>query len=75
LLSAIARAKKIGFAIDDQENELASRCVAVAISDKNGKALCALSITGPASRMSNEKIRIIGDSLKLVAKQLSTKLQ
>ena len=56
LVSAISRAKKIGFAID-------------------GKALCALSITGPASRMSTEKIRTIGDSLKLVAKQLSNKLQ
>jgi len=75
LLSAITRAKKIGFAIDDQENELGSRCVAVAITDGSGKALCALSITGPASRMSTEKIRVIGDSLKLVAKQLSTKLQ
>ena len=75
LLSAISRAKKIGFAIDDQENELGSRCVAVAVTDKNGKALCALSITGPASRMSTEKIRIIGENLKLVAKQLSNKLQ
>jgi len=75
LLSAISRAKKIGFAIDDQENELGSRCVAVAVTDKSGKALCALSITGPASRISTEKIRIIGDNLKLVAKQLSNKLQ
>ena len=75
LLSAISRAKKIGFAIDDQENELGSRCVAVAVTDKNGKALCALSITGPASRMSTEKIRIIGENLNLVAKQLSNKLQ
>ncbi|MEY3318753.1 MAG: hypothetical protein RL540_1125 [Actinomycetota bacterium] len=75
LLSAISRAKKIGFAIDDQENELGSRCVAVAVTDKKGKALCALSITGPASRMSTEKIRIIGENLKLVAKQLSNKLQ
>ncbi|MFZ9927038.1 MAG: IclR family transcriptional regulator [Candidatus Nanopelagicaceae bacterium] len=75
LLSAISRAKKFGFAIDDQENELGSRCVAVAVTDKNGKALCALSITGPASRMSTEKIRIIGENLKLVAKQLSNKLQ
>ena len=75
LVSAISRAKKIGFAIDDQENELGSRCIAVAITDKSGKALCALSITGPASRMSTEKIRTIGDSLKLVAKQLSNKLQ
>ena len=75
LLSAISRAKKIGFAIDDQENELGSRCVAVAVTDRNGKALCALSITGPASRMSTEKIRIIGENLKLVAKQLSNKLQ
>jgi IclR family acetate operon transcriptional repressor len=75
LVSAISRAKKIGFAIDDQENELGSRCVAVAVTDKSGKALCALSITGPASRMSTEKIRTIGDSLKVVAKQLTNKLQ
>lgn len=75
LIAAITRARKIGFAIDDQENELGSRCAAVAITDKGGKALCALSITGPASRMSTEKIRTIGDDLKIVARQLSNKLQ
>lgn len=75
LLSALNRARKIGFAIDDQENELGARCVAVAISDRNGNPVCAISVTGPASRMTTERIRIIGDNLKAIAKQLSSKIE
>lgn len=73
LISAIHRSKKIGFSIDDQENEFGARCVAVAVVDKAGNALCALSITGPSSRMSTEKLRMIGENLKLVANQLTNK--
>ena len=75
LRAAIAKARKIGYSIDDQENEIGSRCVAVAIVNRQQRAICALSITGPASRMSTEKIKTIGENLKLLAKQIGTKLQ
>lgn len=75
LLSALSRARKIGFAIDDQENELGARCAAVAITDRKGNPICAISVTGPASRMSTERIRVVGESLKSVAKQLINKIE
>ena len=75
LRAAIAKARKIGYSIDDQENEIGSRCVAVAIVNRQQRAICALSITGPASRMSTEKIKTIGENLKLLAKQIGAKLQ
>lgn len=52
----IAKIRKQGYAIDNQENELDIRCIAAAIKDYRGKATYAISISAPLSRMTNEKI-------------------
>jgi DNA-binding IclR family transcriptional regulator len=75
LMLAISKIRKIGYAIDDQENEIGSRCIAVALTEKSGKTVAALSVSGPVSRMTSEKVRLIGENLKLVAKQVKSKLE
>lgn len=45
-----------GFALDDEENELGVRCVAVSLPDYRGRAKYAFSISAPATRMSDERI-------------------
>jgi DNA-binding IclR family transcriptional regulator len=65
---------KVGYAIDDQENEIGSRCVAVPIFDNAHEPIAALSISGPVSRMDFEQIRIIGRSLKTTARIISSNL-
>lgn len=52
----LAHVRKQGFALDNEENELGVRCIAVAIADYSGHASYALSISAPLSRMSNERI-------------------
>jgi IclR family transcriptional regulator, KDG regulon repressor len=49
--------KKQGFAIDDEENELGIRCVAAPVFDGKGRPVAAISISGPALRVTREKIR------------------
>jgi len=66
--------QKAGYAIDDQENEIGSRCVAVPIFNSEQEPIAALSISGPVSRMDAEKIKIIGRSLKTTAKAISSNL-
>ena len=48
-----------GYAIDDEENELGIRCVALAIPGPGGKADSAFSISGLAPYMTPERIRRI----------------
>ena len=45
-----------GHAIDDQELEEGLRCLAVPIHGGDGEVIAALSVSGPASRMTDEKL-------------------
>jgi IclR family transcriptional regulator, KDG regulon repressor len=50
-----------GYAIDDEENEEGIRCVAAPIFNDKGKAVSAISLSGPAFRVTK---KLIQDSLK-----------
>jgi len=67
--------KRQGYAIDDEENEKGIRCVAAPIRDGTGRAVAALSISGPAFKVTK---RAIQDSLKKevmeTASQISQRL-
>ena len=52
--TALTQSRKRGFAVDDGEQELGVRCVAVAVPDVRPRL--ALSVSGPATRMSPELI-------------------
>jgi IclR family transcriptional regulator, KDG regulon repressor len=50
-----------GYAIDEEENEKGIRCVAAPIFDGRGKAVAAISISGPAFRVTR---KLIQDTVK-----------
>jgi len=50
-----------GYAIDDEENEMGIRCIAAPVFDDKGKPVTAISISGPAFRVTK---RTIQDTLK-----------
>jgi DNA-binding IclR family transcriptional regulator len=50
-----------GYAVDDEENERGIRCVAAPIYNEAGRALAAVSISGPAFRITR---KVIQESLK-----------
>ena len=56
-LKELESIKKSGFATDMEENEEGVRCVAAAIPDIYGEYKYALSVSAPASRMSEEKLK------------------
>ncbi len=45
-----------GYAIDDEENEKGIRCVAAPIHNEGGKVVAAISISGPAFRVTKKTI-------------------
>ncbi|HSB03700.1 MAG TPA: IclR family transcriptional regulator [Thermodesulfobacteriota bacterium] len=46
-----------GYAIDDEENEKGIRCVAAPICNEMGKAIAAISVSGPAFRITKKMIQ------------------
>lgn len=59
LRSQLQTVRSCGYAIDDEENELGIRCVALAIPGPGGRADSAFSISGLAPYMTAERIRRI----------------
>jgi IclR family transcriptional regulator, KDG regulon repressor len=46
-----------GYAVDDEESERGIRCVAAPVRDERGRAVAAISISGPAIRVTRQRIQ------------------
>ena len=55
-LQKIKEVSTKGYALDDEENELGVRCIAVSIPDYKGRTKYAFSVSAPIGRMSDERI-------------------
>lgn len=55
LFEALDRVRELGYASDDEERVKGMRCVAAPITDQNGYAIAAVSVSGPKSRMRGDR--------------------
>lgn len=60
-----------GYAVDNEEKELGLRCVSAAVRGESGKLLAALSVSGPAFRVTKERVPEIGKAVMQAAGELS----
>ncbi|MCU7939875.1 MAG: helix-turn-helix domain-containing protein [gamma proteobacterium symbiont of Bathyaustriella thionipta] len=60
-----------GYAIDDEEQTLGLRCIAANIYDENSEAIGAVSISGPAVRITNERISELSAVLMDIVNQIT----
>ena len=74
LAEALAQASARGYAIDDEEHALGLRCVAAAIVDERGRAWAALSIAGPTSRLTRERLPELGERVRAAARDVTIAL-
>lgn len=74
LSADIARIRKRGYAVDDEELSLGLRCVAAPVFDYTGRPTYALSVSGPAQRMTQEKIEAIQAMLVPLCRQISRQI-
>lgn len=63
-----------GFAVDDEEHEVGVRCVAAPIMDRSGEVTAALSVSGPAVRMSDSRLEHLGWLVVAAASEISRQL-
>lgn len=73
-LKEIAEVKLSGYALDLQENEYGITCIAVPIFDHLGRAISAISISGPTMRMTEERIRELKDKMIETGEKISARL-
>ena len=52
----IDKVRQLGYALDNEENEVGVRCIAAAIPDYRGRAFYAISLSAPTARMADERI-------------------
>jgi IclR family acetate operon transcriptional repressor len=63
-----------GYSFDDEEHAPGTRCVAATIYDEYAEPLGAISLTGPASRLPDERIHQLGPIVAHTAEELTRHL-
>jgi DNA-binding IclR family transcriptional regulator len=74
LLAEIEKIKKQGFATDQQEFMIGLRCIAIPVFNHAEKVACAISISGPISRMSGAVFESKKKHLIKAAHEISKKM-
>lgn len=74
LIAEIAHVRRQGYALDDEELEIGLRCIAVPIRDNRGEIIAAVSISGPVTRLSDQKLPKMIENLKDAAYRISGQL-
>lgn len=70
----LERVQRQGYAIDDVENEEGIRCVGAPIFDHQGRAEAALSLSGPAFRLTRERAEGLSGAVRRTALRISRQL-
>jgi len=74
LLKALERIRRRGYAIDDEEIELGVRCIGAPIFNESHRAIAAVSVSGPTSRITVQSVPAIAEHLLRCCRDISASL-
>jgi len=74
LMAELAKIRHQGYAVDNEEIIEGIKCFAAPVLDENMSPIATIGITGPASRMTEDKSEKYATAVMNVALQLSNKL-
>jgi IclR family acetate operon transcriptional repressor len=60
-----------GYSIDDEEAQVGLRCVSAVVYDDRGEPLAAISVSGKASRVPDDRLPILGKFVQEVAVEMT----
>lgn len=64
LLVELEKIRQAGYSFDDEEQANGLRCIASNIYNEYGEAIAAVSISGPAVRLSDDRIEFLANTIK-----------
>ncbi len=74
LRAELSSVRALGYAVDDVENERDIRCVAAPVFGHTGTVLTAISVSGPASRVTHERLPELAGQVMGAARALTERL-
>ena len=74
LRAELAKVRKLGYAIDDEEHEEGVLCVGAPVWSFGEHPIAAISVSGPVFRLSHEKVPAVAESVMSIATALSKEL-
>lgn len=74
LEAELERIRKDGYAVDDEEMEEGVRCIAVPVYDRRSHVAAALSVSGPTTRMTMQRVAALAPVAKGIALEFSQAL-
>jgi IclR family transcriptional regulator, acetate operon repressor len=72
LREVLKRVRTQGYAVDDEESTIGLRCIAAAVYDEHGEALAAISASGPATRIGDQRLADLGRMVADTAREITT---
>jgi DNA-binding IclR family transcriptional regulator len=70
-LAEIEKTREQGYAVDDEENEIGGRCVAVPVFDHTGQPVAAVSVSAPTARLPVSEFPQAGAMVRETARSIS----
>ncbi len=70
-LAEIEKSRELGYAVDDEENEIGGRCVAVPVFDHTGHPVAAVSVSAPTTRLPVSEFPQVGAMVRETARCIS----
>lgn len=67
----LALIRKQGYSFDDEEHALGLRCIAACLFDEHHEAFAAISISGPISRITDDRVTELGALVIHAAKEIT----
>ncbi|MEH2510338.1 IclR family acetate operon transcriptional repressor [Nitrobacteraceae bacterium AZCC 1564] len=63
-----------GYSVDDEEAQIGLRCVSAVVYDDRSEPLAAISVSGKASRVPDDRLPVLGQFVRQIADELTTAL-
>lgn len=74
LLERLKRIRRVGYAVEDEESDIGTRCIAAPIRQSDGRVIAAIGMAGPRLRIRKRDFPSLAELVMETAQRLSDRL-